>query len=68
MTTARSAMQLEGRPLHYRLQIDRPQERMNDLVLSNAVAQIIEGAADNPPREQPHVTFECDGETCVLIL
>jgi hypothetical protein len=53
MTTARSAMQLEGRPLHYRLQIDRPQERMNDLVLSNAVAQIIEGAADNPPGEQP---------------
>ena len=41
---------------------------MIDLVLSDAVAQIIEGAADNPPGEQPRVTFECDGETCVLIL
>ena len=59
---------LEERPLSYRFQIDRPQERVIDLVLSDAVAQIIEGAADNPPEEQPRVTFECDGETCVLIL
>ena len=34
---------LEERPLRYRFQIDRPQERVIDLVLSDAVAQIIEG-------------------------
>ena len=57
---------LEERPLRYRFQIDRPEEGMIDLVLSDAVAQIIEGAADNPPGEQPRVTFECDGETLIL--
>ena len=41
---------------------------MIDLFLSDAVAQIIEGTADNPPGEQPRATFECDSETGVLIL
>ena len=59
---------LEGRPLRYRFQVERPKERVIDLVLSDAAAQIIEGPADNPPGERPRGTFECDGETCVLIL
>lgn len=59
---------LAGRPLRYRFSIDRPHERVIDLVLSDRAAEIIEDEAGNAPAEQPHVTFECDGETCVLIL
>lgn len=59
---------LAGRPLRYRFSIDRPDRRVIDLVLSDGAAEIVEDAADNAPAEQPHVTFECDGETCVLIL
>ena len=59
---------LGGHALRYRFQINRPEQRVIDLILSNAAAQIIEAAADNPPGEQPGVIFECDGETCVLIL
>ncbi len=59
---------LAGRPLRYRFSIDRPEHRVIDLVLSDGAAEIIEDAAGGEPMEQPHVTFECDGEACVLIL
>ena len=59
---------LEGRPLRYRFSIDRPDPRVIDLVLSDGAAEIIQDEEGNPPAEQPHVTFACDGEACVLIL
>lgn len=59
---------LTGRPLRYRFSISNPDPRVIDLVLSDSEAAIIEGDDGNPSPEQPHVTFECDGETCVLIL
>lgn len=58
---------LAGRPLRYRFSIDQPEQRVIDLVLSDGTAEIIEHAA-GAATEPPHVTFECDGETCVLIL
>jgi hypothetical protein len=59
---------LSGRPLRYRFRINHPEERAVDLVLSDAIAEIVEGAEGSAPEEQPDVTFECDGEACVLIL
>ncbi len=59
---------LASRPLRYRFNISRPEERVIDLVLSDGDAEIIEEMAPNSPAEQADVTFECDGETCVLIL
>ena len=51
----------------YRFRITTPAERVFDLVLSDAVAQVIQDPAeDGTPA--PHVTWECDGEACVLIL
>ncbi len=55
---------LSGRPLRYRFTIDDPEPRVVDLVLSDQAAEIIHGAASQPP----DVTFACDGEICVLIL
>ena len=59
---------LEGRyAQRYRFLITSPTERVFDLVLSDAVAEIIHhpsGQSDEPA----HVTFQCDGEACVLIL
>ena len=58
---------LEGRPLRYRFSITRPRQRTLDLALSDDVARILEdenGAGTEPA----DVTFECDGETCVLVM
>ena len=59
---------LAGRPLRYRFRIDRPEGRAIDLVLSDGDAAIIETAGGANPAEPADVTFECDGEACVLIL
>ena len=59
---------LAGRPLRYRFRITHPDARVIDLILSDATAEIVEGAPPTATSEPPHVTFECDGETCVLIL
>ena len=59
---------LAGRPLRYRFGIDRPEQRVIDLILSDGDAAIIEAADGASPDEPADVTFECDGETCVLIL
>lgn len=59
---------LAARPLRYRFHINRPEERLLDLVLSDVNAEVIQGAASNAPVQPPDVTFECDGEACVLIL
>ena len=59
---------LAGRPLRYRFRIDRPEGRAIDLVLSDGDAAIIETADGANPAEPADVTFECDGEACVLIL
>ena len=59
---------LAARPLRYRFSIDRPESRVIDLVLSDGDAEIIEPTDDGGPVNQADVTFECDGETCVLIL
>ncbi len=59
---------LAGRPLRYRFRINLPLERGFDLVLSDEEAQIVQGAPANAPQEQADVTFQCDGEACVLIL
>jgi hypothetical protein len=56
---------LSGRPLRYRFRINHPEERAVDLVLSDTIAEIVE---DTGADAQPDVTFECDGEACVLIL
>ena len=59
---------LAGRPLRYRFSIDRPEQRTIDLVLSDGAAEINERVEGSAETEQPHVTFQCDGETCVLVL
>ena len=59
---------LAARPLRYRFSIDRPEPRVVDLVLSDVDAAIIETADGADPAHPADVTFECDGETCVLIL
>ena len=58
---------LAGRPLRYRFQITHPERRALDLVLSDDVAQITDDRCDGPS-ESADVTFECDGETCVLVM
>jgi uncharacterized protein (TIGR03083 family) len=57
---------LEERPLRYRFRIGHPAERVMDLVLGDGVAQMSD--ASDPPAEPAHVTWECDGETCVLVM
>ena len=58
---------LRGRPLRYRFCITGPEERMIDLALSDDVAETVEQRPGG--RSEPaHVTFECDGETCVLVM
>lgn len=59
---------LSQRPLRYRFDIGNPDARVIDLVLSDGDAVIVEEADGNPPPDQPDVTFQCDGEACVLIL
>lgn len=59
---------LAGRPLRYRFIIERPERRVIDLVLSDGDAVIIEAHDAGIHAEPADVTFECDGETCVLIL
>ncbi|MDE2787779.1 MAG: maleylpyruvate isomerase N-terminal domain-containing protein [Chloroflexota bacterium] len=59
---------LAGRPLRYRFSIDRPERRVLDLILSGGDAEIIEAADGANPTDPADVIFECDGETCVLIL
>ena len=58
---------LQGHPLRYRFRITPPGERVFDLVLSDAVAQVVHHPG-GPPEGPPHVTWECDGETCVLVI
>ena len=58
---------LAGRPLSYRFQITHPEERVMDLILSDEPAGIVWDAAGAPAAEAD-VTFECDGETCVLVM
>ena len=58
---------LEDHPLRFRFQITRPQERTLDLLLGSREAEISEGTPDDAT-SAPQVTFECDGETCVLVL
>ena len=59
---------LAGRPLRYRFSIDRPEQRMLDLILSDDNAEIIHGTGGHPPADPSDVTFTSDGETCALIL
>ena len=59
---------LATRPIRYRFVINRPEERVLDLVLSDDAAEIIESGPAEPPSEPASVTFECGGETCVLIM
>ena len=58
---------LAGRPLRYRFQITHPEPRMLDLTLSDGEAQITHHATEGNLTEAD-VTFECDGETCVLVI
>ena len=58
---------LQGRSLRYRFAITRPRRRMLDLILSDDLARIVDhgtGAATEPA----DVAFQCDGETCVLVM
>ena len=59
---------LSERPLRYRFDIGTPEPRVIDLVLSDGDAAIVEGADGGLSPEQADVTFQCDGEACVLIL
>ena len=58
---------LAGRPLRYRFRITHPELRNLDLLLSDDVAEIIHypSGVSLPAAD---VTFECDGETCVLVM
>ena len=58
---------LAGRPLRYRFQITHPEPRTLDLTLSDGEAQITDYAMEGDLTEAD-VTFECDGETCVLVM
>ncbi len=58
---------LQGRSLRYRFTVTQPSRRMLDLVLSDDVAQIVEDEA-GAETEPAAVTFQCDGETCVLVM
>ena len=58
---------LEGRSTRYRFRVTHPTRRTLDLILSDDVAQMAEDetvAATEPA----DVTFQCDGETCVLVM
>lgn len=58
---------LAGRPLCYRFSITHPEPRAMDLELSDGEAQIQQYPSSvNIPAAD--VTFECDGETCVLVM
>ena len=57
---------LEQRTLLHRFRISHPAERVMDLVLGDGVAQMSD--TWNPPAQPAHVTWECDGETCVLVM
>lgn len=58
---------LAGRPLRYRFRITHPGPRTLDLMLSDGEAQITHySSGHNLPAAD--VTFECDGETCVLVM
>lgn len=59
---------LSERPLRYRFHVSGPDRRMIDLVLSDGDAAIVEGEDGSPPPGEPDVTFQCDGEACVLLL
>lgn len=58
---------LQGRSLRYRFSMTRPRRRTLDLILSDALARIVaDGTA--AATEPADVTFQCDGETCVLVM
>ena len=58
---------LVGRPLRYRFRITKPSPRMLDLALSDDVAEMVDHGCAGPDGPAD-VTFECDGETCVLVM
>ena len=58
---------LAGRPLRYRFRITRPEPRTLDLILSDAPARITDDTGGEQV-ECADVTFQCDGETCVLVM
>ncbi|MXZ90238.1 MAG: maleylpyruvate isomerase family protein [Chloroflexi bacterium] len=58
---------LRDHPFRYRFQITGPEARVIDLVLSDAMAEIAE-QSPSVLSEPAHVTFECGGETCVLVV
>ena len=58
---------LTDRPLRYRFRITGPTARVMDLALSDEPAEIVgHGRGESPVVSD--VTFECDGETCVLVM
>ena len=59
---------LATNPIRYRFLINRPEERICDLVLSDDAAEIAHGTVAEPLLGRPDVAVECDGETCVLIM
>lgn len=58
---------LQDHLLRYRFCMTGPEERVIDLALSDDAAETVElspGTSSGPA----HVTFSCDGETCVLVM
>ena len=58
---------LTGQPLRFRFVINHPEPRTMDLVLSDDVARI-EETAQSAALHPADVTYDCDGETCVLVM
>ena len=58
---------LQGRSLCYRFSVTQPSQRTLDLVLSDDVARVVEDET-GPSTGPADVTFQCDGETCVLVM
>ena len=58
---------LAARALRYRFSISHPRRRTLDLELSGDLARIVE-PGNGAPTAPPDVAFNCDGETCVLVL
>ena len=58
---------LAGRPLRYRFHITNPEPGTLDLTLGDGEAEITHYPSGVKPPEAD-LTFECDGETCVLVM
>ncbi len=63
---------LQRGSLRYRFSITHPRRRTLDLILSDGLARIVDNGtvADGTvaATEPADVTFQCDGETCVLVM